>query len=276
MGRSKGNKWRSSTLNQRIERTKAFKEFKAENYEKVKTQIKSDYPDCSPETLDNLAASGSMKAFRKTPEGKAAEKRLFWGTDESRGFLNWLRSAIFLRSNNFRTWCKQNNIPPWPRFLEIYSPRGVRTTRQEEMFGAFLSGSGKKALERWTAKMEESRRGVKNLMTSDIDERTNLPGLSPREQRIASSPPLRKALIAYDLSHFGFTPMEIIPLFMDQAVSVLSRTNKERFLMEITRLLFPQTRGQHPSYDAEASRCLQQVKRWIAKIERLIRLVDNP
>lgn len=187
---------------------------------------------------------------------------------------------ILFRTETFRTWCLQNNIPPWPKFLEIHSPRAVRTTRQEELFNRFLSESGRSALERLGGKTSKRGWGFKKLF---LKAECPLPsGLTEQEMKIASFLPGDKALLAYDLSHFGFSPIIIIPLFMDHAVECLFRSDKERFLMEITRQLFPYTRGKNPSYiyegplySQEASQCLQQVKRWITKIEKLISLVDK-
>jgi hypothetical protein len=181
---------------------------------------------------------------------------------------------ILFRSETLRKWCLINNIPPWPKFFEIHSPRGVRTTLQVELFRTFLwSKSGRSALERLTGRTSKRGWGFKKLF---LKSECPIPArLTENENRIARFLPVDKALFAYDLSHFGFSPIGTFPLFMDHAVENFFRTDKERFLMEITRLLFPQTKGQHPSHDEEASRCLQQVKRWIAKIEKLIRLVDE-
>lgn len=181
---------------------------------------------------------------------------------------------IIFRSETLRKWCLINNIPPWPKLFEIHSPRGVRTSLQAELFRKFLwSEPGRSALVRLCGKTSKRSWGFRNLF---LKSECPLPsGLTDNEKKIARFLPANKALLAYDLSHFGFSPIGTVPLFMDQAVECFFRSDKERFLMEITHLLFPQTKGQHPSYDAEASRCLQQVKRWIAKVEKLIRLVDG-
>jgi hypothetical protein len=186
-----------------------------------------------------------------------------------RGFCH----AILMRSNLFRTWCLENDIPPWPKFFEIYSPSRVKITKQEELFNNFLSDSGRSASERLRAKTSKRGWGFRNLF---LESKCPLPpGLTERQKRIAEFLPVKKALIAYDLSHFGFSAIGTVPLFMDHAVECFFRSDKERFLMEITRLLFPQSKGKHPSHDDEANQCLQQVKRWIAKVEKLIRLVDE-
>jgi hypothetical protein len=184
---------------------------------------------------------------------------------------------ILFRSETLHKWCLDNNIPPWPKFLEIHGPQSVRASFQTELFRTFLwSESGRSTFERLCGKTSKRGWGFKNLFR---ESECFLPsGLTENENKIARFLPANKALLAYDLSHFGFSPIGTVPLFMDHAVECFFRSDKERFLMEITRLLFPQTIGKHPTYDNEgegnANQCLQQVKRWIAKVEKLIRLVD--
>ena len=92
---------------------------------------------------------------------------------------------------------------------------------------------------------------------------------------MAKLPPLRKALIAHDIIHkHGLILLGVLNYGLCGNFLDAYKARKEK-LMEITRILYPQTKGKHPCDDAEANRCLQQVIRWTDKIEKLIQLVDT-
>jgi hypothetical protein len=255
MGKIPKRTRRPLSLSEQIQRTAAFKRFKEENLEKLQDEVGAEAAtrDDDEDSDFDPKARVLVRAFELTAEGREVWRRL---TGYDQQIWRWFCWEIMFRSDTFFKWCNRNRLPPWPIFNLNYCPPRVHISPAMKMFGKFLSSaSGKRAETRlqvnkyiWPDLYEKKAKrglGVRNLMPPDDYKAPDYPSISELT-------PLEKALKAYDMHN-----------------------SYHKGLMEITRLLFPQTKGQHPSHDEEANRCLQQVKRWIAKVGELIHLVDE-
>jgi hypothetical protein len=272
MGKNPSKNRHPLSFSEKIQRTSAFKKFKEQNLENLRAEIEAE---AALQEDDELAPNPEervlLRAFAKTPEGREVERQIEVRAERRRLLLyraqnwRWFCWEIILRSDTFLKWCRRKGIFPWPIFnLDYCRPRvGRALSPAMQMFNKFLnSAPGMRAEDRlqvykhlWPElyeKQEVRGLGVKNLLPPDGYKRP-VTSISYDTIPLPELTPLEKALMAHYLHHF-----------------------LERELMEITRMLFPQTDGLHPSYDEEANRCLQQVKRWIAKVGELIRLVDAP
>lgn len=264
MGENPKRPRRPLSSNEKIQRTAAFKRFKEENLENLRPEIEAEAASRDDDDRnEDPEVRALLRAFEKTSEGKEVRRRLINEPMQLRMYQMWFTWEIILRSNTFLKWCKRNKIRPWPIFNLYYCPPRVRISPAMQTFNKYLKSTpGNRSMIRLYEK-----RGwrVKDLMPQDDYKSHDCP--DPSELI-----PLEKALVAYDMSK----KMELILLGgSSQGALVTYGTSKDRNLMEITRRLFPHTEGKHPAYDEEANRCLQQVKRWIAKVEELMRLVDE-
>jgi hypothetical protein len=259
------------SFSEKIQRTVAFKKFKEQNFEKLRAEIEAEAALQDKNLHDSTPEKRVLlRAFANTPEGLEVERQIEAREEKRRLLLRRAQTwrffcwEIILRSDIFLKWCRRKRILPWPIFNLDYCPPRVLINPAVEKFCEFLAT---KAGRRATDRLQEHKHiwphlyekkgirgfGVKNLMPPDDYKRPVNFSPSYSTTLLSELTPDEKALKAWDFHHF-----------------------MEKDLMEITRRLFPHTEGKHPSYDEETNRCLQQVKRWSAKVDELIRLVDTP
>jgi len=253
---------RALSFQEKIQRTAAFKRFKEENLDKLRVEIEAEAAlQDENRHYSNPESRVLLKAFANTPEGQEAERQIQDRLVSARIWA-WFCDEIILRSDIFLKWCRRNKIWPWPMFNFDHPRHRVLRDPVREKFNEFMATKpGQRASERLQmhkilyphlyGKQTERGFGVRNLFPADDYKR-----------------PVTHS--SYDTIPFSkLTPYE-------KALKAYLQYLHRKELMEITRLLFPQTEGLNPSYDEETNRCLQQVKRWSAKVDELIRLIDAP